>query len=130
MLLLKNNKYLFYNNDILRLKIGIILDKYDCRQYLVKSFLQFQIRCHADQDGSPVLELISMATCMPQYSIADLHEVLENITRCSSITLGDSRPLKVKYYLQVRRNSFMAWTSLWKQLQDQSLIFYTVICYL
>ena len=60
-----------------------------------------QIRCHLDQDSHQVLELVSLATCIPMYSVKDLQEILELMLNANVTTVYQSRPLKVKFYLQV-----------------------------
>ncbi|WAQ94905.1 PMS1-like protein, partial [Mya arenaria] len=60
----------------------------------------FEVRCHQDGESRPVLELVSMATCMPTYGVPDLKEVLDLITNTGASSLYQARPLKVIYYLQ------------------------------
>lgn len=60
-----------------------------------------QIRCYMDQNSTPVLELVAIATCMPMYGVKDLQEILELILDKGAKTVYESRPLKVIFYLQV-----------------------------
>ncbi|KAL4222300.1 ATP-binding mismatch repair protein [Mactra antiquata] len=59
-----------------------------------------EIKCHMDQDSKAVLEIVGLANCMPMYGIKDLNEILDLITNNKAKTVNESRPLKVKFYLQ------------------------------
>lgn len=54
-----------------------------------------------DPDGKLFAELVGMCDLIPAYMISDLSEVLEMISKNPQVTLGDARPTKVLYYLQV-----------------------------
>ena len=58
--------------------------------------------------GSPAaapsrLEVTALADCVPFLGVEDLREILAAVLRRHAATVRDSRPLKVRNYLQVRR---------------------------
>lgn len=50
--------------------------------------------------SNPKIVIVAMTTCMNYFGTSDLREILQLITQNPSVTVSDSRPSKVRHYIQ------------------------------
>ena len=66
--------------------------------------------------------MTALADCVPFLGVEDLREILTGVLRRTAATVQDSRPLKVRNYLQVSRRLF-------KSRRHNKVIFPCLILY-